>query len=108
MQNIVFFCVRPTIDEVRTTFVRKLPSENNNYKYFFLNMTIKNQQPDENAGQFLNMRRAGQGVKMLCGGHPSFFVNSPWHSASFTKQNALNNPLTLSGMPLKINYPLVS
>ncbi len=40
-------------------------------------MTIKNQQPDENAGQFLYMRRAGQGVKMLCGGHPSFFGNSP-------------------------------
>ncbi len=30
-----------------------------------------------------------------------FFVNSPWHCASFTKQKALNNPLTRSGMPLK-------
>ncbi len=79
MQNIVFFCVRPTIEEVRTTFVRKLSRDKNKYKAFLkkLSMTIKNQQPDENAGQFLNMRRAGQGVKMLCGGHPSFFVNSP-------------------------------
>ncbi len=47
-------------------------------------MTIKNQQTDENVGHLLNMRRVGQGVKMLCGtmqsgmgGHPSFFVNSP-------------------------------
>ncbi len=30
-----------------------------------------------------------------------FFVNSPWHCASFTKQKALNNPQTRSGMPLK-------
>ncbi len=35
-----------------------------------------------------------------------FFVNSPWHCASFTKQKALNNPQTRSGMPLK-NSPLV-
>ncbi len=41
MQNIVFFCVRPTIEEVRTTFVRKLPSENNNWKYFFLIWQLK-------------------------------------------------------------------
>ncbi len=33
----------------------------------FLDMTIKNQQTDENAGHFFNIRRVGQGVKMLCG-----------------------------------------
>lgn len=32
----------------------------------FLNMTIKKQQTDENARHFLNMRYAGQEVKMLC------------------------------------------
>ncbi len=35
------------------------------------------------------------------------FVNSTWHCASFTKQNTLNNSQTWSGMPLKINYPLI-
>lgn len=44
-------------------------------------MTIKNQQTEENAGHFLNMRHAGQGVKMLwdimqsgMGAHPIFRV----------------------------------
>ncbi len=36
-----------------------------------------------------------------------FFLNSPWHCALFTKKNAPINPLTRSGVPLKINYPLV-
>ncbi len=48
-----------------------------------------NQQTDENVGHFLNMRRAEQGVKMLCGtmqsgtgGHPILrpprkFVEAP-------------------------------
>ncbi len=36
-----------------------------------------------------------------------FIVNSPWHCASFTKQHAPINPLTRSGTPLEINYPLV-
>ncbi len=36
-----------------------------------------------------------------------FFVNSPWHCASFTKQNTPINPQKRSRMPLKINYPLV-
>ncbi len=36
-----------------------------------------------------------------------FFVNSPWHCASFTKQNPLNNPLTGSGVQLKIHFPFV-
>ncbi len=35
-----------------------------------------------------------------------FFVNSPWHCASFKKQNAPFNPQTWSRMPFKINYPL--
>ncbi len=47
--------------------------------HVFLIWQLKNQQTDENAGYFLNMRSAGQGVKMLCknaktqsetGGHP--------------------------------------
>ncbi len=35
-------------------------------RMYVFNMTMKNQQTDENAGHFLNMRHAGKGVKMLC------------------------------------------
>ncbi len=46
--------------------------------YVFLIWQLKTKQSDENVGHFVNMRRAGQGVKMLygtttqsgTGGHP--------------------------------------